>query len=426
MFGLNGDSYRARPGAKAFESTSKHFEGIAVLMFVAFHAGLPPAAISMRPRKRPSAPHLLALGLRAVLLRVPRDSYLLGLAPSRRRGLGGHGRLTRLVSIFAVPSFGPAVMGACRLAHSPADKLDSAERHWASCIECWAGWADSRKMRGRPGERMTVTLTGATGFVGRQILRNLHERGCSVRVLVRDPSRLHDIPAGGAVEVVQTPDLFAETSGRLEELLEGSETLVHAAWYAEPGKYLTSPLNLACLTGTLNLASALAAVGGKRFVGVGTCAEYDYSAGLMTTDTPLAPNTLYATCKASAFQVLRCFLGTKETGFAWCRLFYLYGEGEDERRLVPYIRRQLGAGQEVLLSRGDQVRDFLEVKDAARMIADVALGQQQGAVNICSGEAVTVRQLAERIADEYGRRDLLRFGARPENAFDPPRVVGVR
>jgi nucleoside-diphosphate-sugar epimerase len=273
---------------------------------------------------------------------------------------------------------------------------------------------------------MTVTLTGATGFVGGQILRNLLERGCPVRVLVRDPSRLHGIPAHGALEVVQTPDLFAEGTDRLEELLEASETLVHAAWYAEPGKYLTSPLNLACLTGTLNLASAFVAVGGKRFVGVGTCAEYDPSAGLMTTDTRLAPNTLYAACKASAFQVLRCFLGTEGVSFAWCRIFYLYGEGEDERRLVPYMRRQLGAGQEVLLTRGDQVRDFLDVKDAARMIADVTLGQQQGAVNICSGEAVTVRQLAERIADEYGRRDLLRFGAKPENSFDPPRVVGVR
>ena len=273
---------------------------------------------------------------------------------------------------------------------------------------------------------MTVTLTGATGFVGGQILRNLLERGCSVRVLVRDPSRLPAIPARGALEVMHTPDLFAEGTDRLEELLEGSEILVHAAWHAEPGEYLTSPVNLACLTGTLNLANAFAAVRGRRFVGVGTCAEYDASAGLMTTDTPLAPNTLYAACKASAFQVLRFFLGTEDISFAWCRIFYLYGEGEDERRLVPYIRRQLEAGQEVLLTRGDQVRDFLDVKDAARMIADVALGQVQGAVNICSGEAVTVRQLAERVADEYGRRELLRFGARPENVFDPPRVVGVR
>jgi dTDP-6-deoxy-L-talose 4-dehydrogenase (NAD+) len=72
------------------------------------------------------------------------------------------------------------------------------------------------------------------------------------------------------------------------------------------------------------------------------------------------------------------------------------------------------------------VRDFLDVTYAAGMIVDVALGQEQGAVNICSGEAVTVRELAERIADEYGRRDLLRFGARQENVFDPPRIVGVR
>jgi nucleoside-diphosphate-sugar epimerase len=273
---------------------------------------------------------------------------------------------------------------------------------------------------------MTITLTGSTGFVGRQVLRNLLERGCSVRVLVRDPSRLPNIRARERLEIVRTPDLFAEEAGRLEALLEASETLVHAAWYAEPGEYLTSPQNLGCLTGTLHLARAFAAVGGKRFVGVGTCAEYDSSTGLMTTDTPLAPTTLYAACKASAFQVLRFFLDAEAVDFAWCRIFYLYGEGEDERRLVPYIRRQLTSGQEVQLTRGEQVRDFLDVKDAGGMIAGVALGQQHGAVNICSGKGVSVRQLAERIADEYGRRDLLRFGARPDNIFDPPRVVGVR
>ena len=272
---------------------------------------------------------------------------------------------------------------------------------------------------------MTITLTGATGFVGRQILRDLLERGCSVRVLVRDPSPLQDVLAPDLVEVVQTPDLFAEPTGRLEELLDGSETIVHAAWHVQPGHY-TSPLNLLCLTGTLNLASAFAAVGGKRFVGIGTSVEYDPTAGLMTTDTPLVPNTLYGACKASAFQVLRCFFGTEDVSFAWCRIFNIYGEGADDLGLVPYIRRQLEAGQEVLLTRGDQVRDFLDVKDAASMIANVTLGQQHGAVNICSGEAVTVRRLAERIADEYGRRDLLRFGARPENIYDPPRVVGVR
>jgi dTDP-6-deoxy-L-talose 4-dehydrogenase (NAD+) len=77
------------------------------------------------------------------------------------------------------------------------------------------------------------------------------------------------------------------------------------------------------------------------------------------------------------------------------------------------------------LTPGDQVRDFLDVREAADIIADVALGDVCGPVNVCSGVPVTVRALAERIADEYGRRDLLRFGARPYNDFDPPRVVGA-
>lgn len=60
------------------------------------------------------------------------------------------------------------------------------------------------------------------------------------------------------------------------------------------------------------------------------------------------------------------------------------------------------------------------------MITEQALGDQQGAINICSGVPVTIRQLAERIADEYGRRDLLKFGARADNLVDPPSVVGLK
>lgn len=228
------------------------------------------------------------------------------------------------------------------------------------------------------------------------------------------------------MEIFHTPDLFNETPDRLFNLLAGTETLIHAAWYAEPGRYLTSPINLDCLTGTLNLASAFAAAGGRRFVGVGSCAEYATTDDIITVDTPLAPTSLYASCKAATFLVLRSLLGGHDVSFAWCRLFYLYGEGEDGRRLVPYIRTQMESGQEAILTSGNQIRDFMDVAEAGRMVSRVALGKRQGAINICSGIGLSVRELAERIADEYGRRDLLRFGIRPESAFDPPKVVGSR
>jgi dTDP-6-deoxy-L-talose 4-dehydrogenase (NAD+) len=85
----------------------------------------------------------------------------------------------------------------------------------------------------------------------------------------------------------------------------------------------------------------------------------------------------------------------------------------------------LEKGEPAELTSGKQIRDFLDVADVGKMISDVALSDQIGAVNICSGVPITVRQLAEQIADEYGRRDLLIFGARLDNLIDPPCVVGV-
>ncbi|HEV7991743.1 MAG TPA: NAD(P)-dependent oxidoreductase [Gemmatimonadaceae bacterium] len=269
----------------------------------------------------------------------------------------------------------------------------------------------------------SVLLTGATGFVGRQILRALIESDVRVRVVVRDAARL---PSDLTPErVVTTHDLFAESDDWWVETCTGIDTVIHSAWYAEPGQYLRSPLNMSCLRGSLALASGAARAGVRRFVGLGSCTEYDTRSGDLSIDTPLLPESPYAAAKVATYCGLAHWLPSQRVQLAWCRLFYLYGEGEDERRLAAHIRARLAVGETADLTSGTQVRDFLDVRDAGRMIADVALGTVTGPVNICSGVPTTVRQLAERIADEYGRRDLLRFGVRPDNLFDPPRVVGI-
>ncbi|MBU3671730.1 MAG: hypothetical protein FGM43_04210 [Sinobacteraceae bacterium] len=83
------------------------------------------------------------------------------------------------------------------------------------------------------------------------------------------------------------------------------------------------------------------------------------------------------------------------------------------------------SGQPALLTSAQQIRDYLDVKEAAKLVVRTALGGTQGAVNVCSGIPITVREFAERIAAECGRPDLLRFGTRPDNAFDPPYVAGI-
>ncbi|MEO8021584.1 NAD(P)-dependent oxidoreductase [Polaromonas sp.] len=269
-----------------------------------------------------------------------------------------------------------------------------------------------------------VLLTGATGFVGRQILAALQRAGADVRLVIRTGTE-DRLGVGAPKDRLSTPDLFAESAAWWQETCCGIDTVVHAAWCAEPGEYLQSPANMDCLQGTLQLARGAAQAGVRRFVGLGTCFEYDMRGGHLSVDTPLLPTTPYAGAKAAAWLSLASWLPTQNVGFAWCRLFYLYGEGEDARRLVPYLRARLAAGQPAELTSGNQIRDFLDVAQAGFLIAEAALGTRSGAINICSGKPVTVREMAEGIAREYGRPDLLQFGVRPDNITDPPCVVGI-
>jgi nucleoside-diphosphate-sugar epimerase len=271
-----------------------------------------------------------------------------------------------------------------------------------------------------------VLVTGATGFVGRQVLDYLVTQGVYLTVIVRDGKQSLFINNPAVKNIITTADLFAETSEWWANVMQDIDTVIHVAWYAEPRLYLHSSKNLDCLQGTLSMAKGAIQAKVRRFVGIGTCFEYDLSYGMLSTKTPLKPLTPYAGAKAAACMSLTHALAVHGIEFVWCRLFYLYGNGEDTRRLAPYLREKLAAGESAELSSGNQIRDFIDVREAGRLIGEAALGKVQGSVNICNGIPITVKQLAEQIADEYGRRDLLKFGARPDNLFDPPCVVGIR
>jgi len=270
-----------------------------------------------------------------------------------------------------------------------------------------------------------ILLTGASGFVGKQVFTKLLNKDVEVKVIVRKNKESFIRDKNLNVEVIQTNDLFEESIEWWKEHCKGVDTLIHVAWYTETGKYLQSTKNIDCLIGSLNLAKGAAKAGIRRFIGIGTCFEYDLYSGDISINTPLKPSTPYAKAKAELYTSLSQLLPSQSIEFCWCRLFYLFGEGEDERRLVPYIHKQLSKGKIVELTSGKQIRDFLDVSVVGEMIVEAALGKQQGPINICSGIPISVSEIAQKIADKYGRRDLLKFGMRPDNLVDPPRIVGL-
>lgn len=273
-------------------------------------------------------------------------------------------------------------------------------------------------------KKRTVLLTGGTGFIGRHVLSQLLADGVHVRLIARTRVKQLDGPSE-KVEVVYTTNAFLESIEWWTKQCTGIDRVIHLAWYVEPGKYLDSLKNLECLNGSINLAIASIRSGVTKFVGIGTCFEYDLDEPTpKKISSQLNPKTIYAASKASLYFLMQNLFKSSGIDFAWGRLFYLYGEGEDSRRFSPYLHHQLSSDLVAELTSGFQIRDFIDVKEAAKKIIEIANNNTNDAVNICSGRGVSIRQFAEDIADLYGKRDLLKFGARQENITDPHYVVG--
>jgi nucleoside-diphosphate-sugar epimerase len=269
-----------------------------------------------------------------------------------------------------------------------------------------------------------VLLTGATGFIGSYVARKLAGDGHEIHALVRptgDRQRIADIADRLQLMAV---DLEERRTLRTVVAAIKPELCLHLAWYAEPGKYLTSPLNLDCVAWSLQLAGEVQQAGCPRLVCAGTCFEYDFGAEPLTETSATRPRTLYATSKLALLQVLEAFAKQSGLSFAWLRFFYLYGPWEDERRLVPTVIRRLLRGESVDLTTGEQVRDYIHVEDAAAAVVAAATSSLTGPVNICTGERTMIRGIAEAIGRQIGRPGLLRFGARPSDPDDPPVICG--
>jgi nucleoside-diphosphate-sugar epimerase len=197
------------------------------------------------------------------------------------------------------------------------------------------------------------------------------------------------------------------------------DTCVNAAWYTEPGKYLSSLMNIDLQCATLSLAAKLAERGCRRFLGIGTCIEYDTAYGFLSEQTPLAPGHLYAAAKAGTFLALRHLGLVTGMQIVWARLFYLYGPDEHSGRLVASITRDLLRGDHARTTPGAQVRDFLHVEDAASAICALVHSDVVGAFNIASGCPVTVESIVNQVAAHAGYPERVLLGALPYAPNDP-------
>jgi nucleoside-diphosphate-sugar epimerase len=195
------------------------------------------------------------------------------------------------------------------------------------------------------------------------------------------------------------------------------------AWYVEQGLYWQAPENLVWVEATLCLLRAFVERGGRRAVVAGTCAEYGWSLDRYSEGAPLEPATLYGVAKDATRRVAERFAANAEIELAWGRIFTPYGPGEVPARLLPSVILPLLAGEPAPAPEGDQVRDLMYVEDVGGAFAAILDSQVQGAVNVGSGQATSIRELISLAAEAVGRPELVRWGALPRREGEPRELV---
>lgn len=251
---------------------------------------------------------------------------------------------------------------------------------------------------------MRVWVTGGSGFLGRQIVAALRDMGAE------------PVAMAGA-----RPDLLDPAARALAVWRANAAILVHAAWITRSGVYWDSAENPEWTAATLDLARLFAASGGRRFVLVGSCAEYDWqrpARAPWTERRPTRPGSRYGAAKLAAWHGLECLAAATGLSVANARVFIPIGQHEAPARLLPSLIRAAMSHEPLATGPADLARDFIDVRDAGEAVARIALAGVAGPVNVATGRTVSIAALARLVGAP------VRLGGRPARPGEPLWMAG--
>jgi nucleoside-diphosphate-sugar epimerase len=211
---------------------------------------------------------------------------------------------------------------------------------------------------------MKIFLTGGTGFIGSHFLNLAMKEGHELLVLKRSKK---SVPR---VDLINDPSwLNKEIKDVTAEDLKGIDVILHLAAHSANVPY--DRLDNCMLKNVLEplaLFERAAEAGVGKFVVAGSCFEYGQSGeryDFIPVSAPLEPTQTYPASKALASTAFYQFAIENKVQLSYHRIFQVFGKGELETRLWPSLRRAAKRGEDFEMTKGEQVRDFVEVEQVA-------------------------------------------------------------
>lgn len=253
-----------------------------------------------------------------------------------------------------------------------------------------------------------ILVTGGSGFVGRHVLPLLEQRGFEVVA----PSH-SEMDVLDKLSVTKTVKEVCPTH------------VLHFSWIATPGVYQESLENASWKEASAHLFREASKNGVKRIVAAGSCFEYAWPETPCVEDSTPTDNasTFYGRSKNECRKELMLLSHDQGFSAAWGRIFFMYGPGEPEKKLIASVITTLLRGETAQCTHGRQLRDFSYVKDVAAAFAALCDSHVHGAVNVASGEAVTLKDLVTTAGRLIGAEDKVAIGAREAPPNEPPVIT---
>jgi dTDP-6-deoxy-L-talose 4-dehydrogenase (NAD+) len=270
---------------------------------------------------------------------------------------------------------------------------------------------------------VNVAVTGAFGFIGKHVVADLERRAIKP-VLVGRPGAI--LPPHAVNHRVVELDVKTSVANAFE-LLGRPDTLIHLAWEGLPN-YTSLHHCDDELPAQYRFLKTLVAAGLRNLVVTGTCFEYGMQSGPLNELLPTRPSNPYGYAKDSLRTQLQFLQQQQPFSLTWARLFYLFGDGQAPNSLWSQLNTAVKNGDRIFnMSGGEQLRDYLPVVEVARVLVSLALnGRDNGIINICSGEPISVRRLVESWIAANGWSIELNLGHYPYPTFEPMAFWGDR
>ena len=265
---------------------------------------------------------------------------------------------------------------------------------------------------------MKILLTGATGFIGNHVLRELVKSGHDIIATGRKSQLADTAPAIDRVTYI--PCDLNENRNDFFDFFRKPDLCIHLSWEGLPNYNEMFHIERN-LFSNYHFIKNLTDSGLKNVAVIGTCFEYGLQNGCLSEHSEARPVTAYAIAKDTLRKFIELLNMKNKFNFRWIRLFYLHGEGQFKNSILAQLKSALERGDRVFnMSGGEQLRDYLPVGKVAEYIVKIALQERiLGIINCCSGTPVSIRSLVENYLRGAGKSIDLNLGYYQYPDYEP-------